>query len=271
MKFIRLPLTLRERLIESQWFWSFCILMGAVTFASVIGPFGTYIRLDWPLRIAYWVVLLGPVWLFGHWMFRSDWIAGRCAALPVPRSLLLALLVSVPIAVWVSLVNRLFFPEANELPGLVYLVAVGFGIALLWNFITDAFLGQMLPSGGEIREGDSGPEDDPATLDDAEPVFFRRLKTIRFEQLTHLTMRDHYVEACAADGSELVLMRFSDAISELENLQGARVHRSHWVVRAAVRSVLRENGRYSLELLSGHVVPISRSYVKELKAEGWLD
>ena len=45
---------------------------------------------------------------------------------------------------------------------------------------------------------------------------------------TKLKMADHYVEAFTTAGSTLVLMRFADAVSELEGADGLRVHRSYW-------------------------------------------
>jgi len=55
-------------------------------------------------------------------------------------------------------------------------------------------------------------------------------------------------------------MRFGDALNEVEGIEGARVHRSHWVARSAVRRLLREDGKMTLDLTNGTRVPVSRSY-----------
>ena len=64
-------------------------------------------------------------------------------------------------------------------------------------------------------------------------------------------------------------MRLSDAVGELEGLEGARTHRSWWVARDAVRDVARNDGRAALTLASGVVAPVSRRYARALREAGW--
>ena len=52
--------------------------------------------------------------------------------------------------------------------------------------------------------------------------------------LIYLKTADHYVEAFTTAGSTLVLMRFADAVAELDGAGGLRVHRSYWVARRHV-------------------------------------
>lgn len=81
---------------------------------------------------------------------------------------------------------------------------------------------------------------------------------------------DHYLSVHTSKGSALILSRLSDAISELEGIEGAQVHRSWWVARDAITDVRRTRNSVSLELKGGVVVPISRSNVKALRASGWI-
>jgi len=64
-------------------------------------------------------------------------------------------------------------------------------------------------------------------------------------------------------------MRLGDAIEELQGLEGAQVHRSWWVARAAIADVRRGDGRAVLTLVSGAEVPVSRTYAPQLRAAGW--
>ena len=64
-------------------------------------------------------------------------------------------------------------------------------------------------------------------------------------------------------------MRLTDALGELEGLEGAQVHRSWWVARDAVVGAERGNGRASLTLKTGAVAPVSRTYAQALRAAGW--
>ncbi|RZJ95614.1 MAG: LytTR family transcriptional regulator [Brevundimonas sp.] len=80
---------------------------------------------------------------------------------------------------------------------------------------------------------------------------------------------DHYLRVHTDRGSDLILMRLSDALEELEGLEGAQTHRSWWVARDAVRDVERGDGRAVLTLDGGLVAPVSRRYARALREAGW--
>ena len=80
---------------------------------------------------------------------------------------------------------------------------------------------------------------------------------------------DHYLRIHTDRGSDLVLMRLSDALTELEGLEGAQTHRSWWVAKDAVRGVTRGDGRATLTLEGGVEAPVSRRYAKALRDAGW--
>ena len=81
-------------------------------------------------------------------------------------------------------------------------------------------------------------------------------------------MADHYVEAFTTAGSTLILMRFADAVEELQGADGLRVHRSHWVVRRHVVKASRRNGRTVLHMTGGQEIPVSRGYLADVTAAG---
>ena len=54
-------------------------------------------------------------------------------------------------------------------------------------------------------------------------------------------------------------MRLSDAIDELDGLDGARCHRSWWVARPAVTDVIQRDGRVMLKMVGDLMVPVSRT------------
>ena len=80
---------------------------------------------------------------------------------------------------------------------------------------------------------------------------------------------DHYLRVHTDRGSDLILMRLSDALAELEGLEGAQTHRSWWVARDAVRGVTRGDGRATLTLEGGLSAPVSRRYARALREAGW--
>ena len=74
--------------------------------------------------------------------------------------------------------------------------------------------------------------------------FLDRLPEKLGRDLVYLKTADHYVEAFTTAGSTLVLMRFVDAVAELDGAGGLRVHRSYWVARSHVTGAARQEGRH---------------------------
>jgi len=92
---------------------------------------------------------------------------------------------------------------------------------------------------------------------------------LRGAQIRAVESEDHYLRIHTDRGSDLILMRLSDALIELEGLEGAQTHRSWWVARAAVRDVSRGEGRATLTLDDGVEAPVSRRYARALRDAGW--
>jgi DNA-binding LytR/AlgR family response regulator len=109
-----------------------------------------------------------------------------------------------------------------------------------------------------------GPDAPPARLLERLPA------RLRGAEIHAVEAEDHYLRLHTSKGSDLILMRLSDAISELEGLEGAQTHRSWWVARQAVQGARRLDGRAVLELPGGVKAPVSRRYARVLKAEGWF-
>jgi DNA-binding LytR/AlgR family response regulator len=107
------------------------------------------------------------------------------------------------------------------------------------------------------------PGDEPARFLDRLP------SKLRGARLIAVQAEDHYLRLHTDRGSDLILMRLSDALAELEGLEGAQTHRSWWAARDAVASVARGDGRAALTLDGGLVVPVSRRYAKALRDAGW--
>jgi DNA-binding LytR/AlgR family response regulator len=104
----------------------------------------------------------------------------------------------------------------------------------------------------------------PSRFMDRLPVRLRHARLIAIEA------EDHYLRVHTDAGSDLVLMRLSDALAELDGVSGARTHRSWWVARDAVVDVVNSNGRTTLTLKGEIAAPVSRSSRATLAKEGWF-
>ncbi len=99
------------------------------------------------------------------------------------------------------------------------------------------------------------------------PRLFRRFGDPKANSISRVTVRDHYVDVYTNRGKETLLLRFSDALAELDGWPGQRVHRSHWVADSAVRAFRKENGRAFVVLRDGSEIPVSRGYLEEVEAQ----
>ena len=92
--------------------------------------------------------------------------------------------------------------------------------------------------------------------------FLSRLPDHLGTQLLHLQMEDHYLRATTVNGSDLILMRFRDALQELSDFDGFQVHRSWWVARNAVTKLSRQGRKIELLMMDGTRVPVSAAFRK---------
>lgn len=210
-------------------------------------------------RLSYWlpVMLIGASW--GHLcsrlieryidMDRRPWLA----------VVTLTLVISGPLAVMVWAVTSLFFNDdrsidLSHLPDFLLPVLVVTGAISALN----VFLART-----PVQTHAAAPGAKPARFIDRLP-FKLRGAAIRAVQ-----SEDHYLRIHTDRGSDLILMRLSDALTEMEGLEGAQTHRSWWVAKDAVQDVSRGDGRATLTLEGGVEAPVSRRYAKALRDAGW--
>jgi DNA-binding LytR/AlgR family response regulator len=90
----------------------------------------------------------------------------------------------------------------------------------------------------------------------------------RQAELYAVSSEDHYLRVHTSLGQELILLRLSDAIRELTGAAGLQVHRSWWIATPAVCGVSRQAGKTSLVLKDGSQVPVSRTFMSDVRAAG---
>jgi hypothetical protein len=85
-----------------------------------------------------------------------------------------------------------------------------------------------------------------------------------------VSAEDHYLRVHTSAGSTLILLRLADALAELDGIEGAQVHRSWWVARAAILGALRDGRKLNLKLKGEIEAPVSRPNIKALQDSGWV-
>jgi hypothetical protein len=232
---------------------SLAITLAAGLFLSLAGAFGTgEAPMVW--RLAYWLplMLVGWVWsvVVSRFVFRSGLFAEPTWA----RVAIASVLAALPVTVAVGVVGRLAFGVhyASGPPLLVFAyVLVVCVLLMLINIAVD-------------RQPTTQASDKP-------PKFLDRLPLkLRGAEVWAVEAEDHYLRLHTSKGQDLILMRLSDAVSELQGIEGAQVHRSWWIARDAITDAQRGDGRATLTLKDGSQVPVSRTYARLLRQRGWF-
>ena len=225
---------------------------------ALSGAFGSLQAPLW-LRLIYWIplMLLGAVW--GHVWSRlvERWI--DVDEKPWLAVVILTVVITGPVALTVWLFTGLVFErELYPLSVLPLMLGPVLTITAVMSAI-NVFLSKAQPV--QTHAAPTGAA--PARFPDRLPM------KLRGAVIRAVQAEDHYLRIHTDRGSDLILMRLSDALDELEGLEGAQTHRSWWVAKDAVRDVARGDGRATLTLEGGVIVPVSRRYAKALRDAGW--
>ena len=229
---------------------SFCGLM-----LSIWSPFQTH-YLTYSSRLLLWLSLclsgaigtacvdgLLAIWKQTPSMFQRILLQSVGATIPVSAILVYAL------------------PHSGA-PFIITTIVLAWTISLSITGVGELLRAQRRPNERQIG---SQPER-------MAPVLTKRLPVqLKEGQIMALKSEDHYVRVYTDIGSALLLMRLSDAIAETEPLDGLQTHRSWWVARSAVKSVIRKTRSAELVLDGAELtVPVSRTGLQKLKVETWV-
>ena len=230
----------------------------AGVFLAAVGAFQTG---EAPVvtRFIYWI----PVMLVGATggivvsvlVDRGGWFDDR----PALQGMLIAVTLTAPLTVFIWVISIGAFHRFD------------FDLADLRFFVGPVFIVTCAMTALNYFTQKAPPETHAAPAGAAPPRFLERLPVkLRGSEIFAVEAEDHYLRLHTSKGQDLILMRMGDAVAELEGLEGAQVHRSWWVAKAAVKDSRRGDGRATLTLKDGARVPVSRAYAKALRASGWI-
>ncbi len=103
------------------------------------------------------------------------------------------------------------------------------------------------------------------------PRLYARLPDVGTAKVARLSVSDHYTVVYMSDGStHRLLMRFADAVREMDDVEGFCTHRSHWVARHSIVEGARRGNRELVVLDCGTEVPVSKTYRQFVADAGFL-
>ncbi|WP_434616971.1 LytTR family DNA-binding domain-containing protein [Azospirillum sp. B2RO_4] len=251
------------------------LLAASILALALLGPFGTFRDMGFAVRLAYW----GGQIVSGWSMFELVILVTRRLLPNLERTWPLMLAAAyLTVSILQTLVVALL---ESRLRGQDFLTPAG--LAEMYGYVlVITTLVSALPVWLELRDhgvvGHQPPAPPQVPVPGGEPTadrpapFLDRIPAKLGRDLLALEMEDHYVRVHTALGSDLILMRMRDAVAELAGLDGRQVHRSYWVAASAVAAVERKpDGKLSLRLTNGLLVPVSRTHAPSVRAAGWVE
>jgi LytTr DNA-binding domain len=272
----RLPLAKREMqdarfraapVASPAWWGGFIRIMAVgVAVSAFLALTGAMETIQWPLwrRFAYWtplMMLTTPVAVVWHPI--SERIE-RFLPQPLMLWVVTSALVALPITLIVWAYTRVF----NGWPLHLDILPFFYGPTLTVT-LAMVGIGMLLERPGTVTHA-AAPVQGVAPSPVRAKFLDRLTAKLMGGTLYAIKAEDHYLRLYTSKGEDLILMRLSDALLELEGLEGAQTHRSWWVAKEAVQSVQREDGKVALVLPGGISAPVSRANVKPLREAGWV-
>lgn len=239
-------MTAFDRSLQSthrKWRAVLAVWAGLSIVATLAGPFGTMEALPLLPRALYWSTVVAVAIMLDRGLSRL----GRAIRQGLAMHLGLVFTYAIIMASLVWVLNSYLFDGWGRVGQWFWLVFI---IPVISGGVHALFLWFR-----------------PVPERAANTNFLARLPVQMRGDLIRLEAQDHYLKVVTDQGTDLILMRISDAEQELGST-GLRVHRSHWVAHDAIREVRRKQGRVNLSMKDGSTVPVSRGYVAALKATG---
>ena len=237
----------------------------AAVFLALSGAFGTG-EAPFLVRLGYWFCAIGAGSLIGttaaEAMQKAGWLRGGL----VPTVGLITAAMAAPLTLTSWALSGLIMNQGYSPSRLPEFALPVFAVTLVISTI-NVLIGMQRHAAAAVTHAEVLA---PGQV--AKPVrFLERIpRKLRGGDLLALQAEDHYLRLHTTAGSDLILMRLSDAIAELDGVEGAQTHRSWWVAKDAVADVERGDGRAVLKLKDGVEAPVSRTYAKALRDAGWF-
>ncbi len=266
--------TLRE--LQAAWrsprLWA--TFLAIVLIFAITGPYGTLARLMLGPRFGYWLLLQAVAWSVAivFSIAAEILLRGRVASM-FARMMIGSIAAALPIGFGISVVNFAFFGTTPTVADSLHQSLGAIPLCILFCILSYLTMHRQIAVAGSdlaetkttaIATGDMLAATE-IRLRTPQPPILSRLKPENRGALVRLTVCDHYTEVVTTRGRELVLLRFGDALTEIGNIDGMRVHRSHWVAAEHVARLKRDNGKLFVIARDGAAVPVSRSYVEAVR------
>jgi len=255
-----LQIALREmsKTISSYKFW--LCLFSIICILALSAPFGSNEIYNLIQRFFYWGAITLTTCFIGFFVniTISTYFTRKTNKLMFSRAVS-AISTGIVVSIWVYLINAYVIGIIPaSWPNFLF-------FALMCTIVTVAISTLMFALYDTIEDLEQRALQFNEKTSIARSTFYHRLPRKLGTDIISLNAQDHYVEVTTTKGRELILIRLSDAISELEEIAGQQIHRSWWVTKKHIANTKRKNGRLNIVLSNENEIAVSRSYLEQTK------
>lgn len=236
---------------------------------SIAGPFGTYSRVGTFGHFALWFLLIATVTIGIYACFALiTSVTGLTYGWQFDSALIIlgAFVGGTIIDVELSILPQ--FAPLDQ-PAWIWLViyvgAIMLAVLLVRRSVPaidtsfEADLAKLQQRAAGVAEG----VPDNANAEPSTPVRARlaeRLSIPDHAEILRVSADGHHIEVTTCAKTYRTRLRFSDALKELDGLDGIITHRSHWVAQSAAVGWIPCGPKPVVVLRNGNTVPVSRTY-----------
>lgn len=241
---------------------------------GIVGAFGSY-NYDLVFRVILWLGICGVAGIiaitieYGLVRFGARWrsMIAWWAALTLGLALaMVPVIFALNVQSGEPIVSALARFTRNSFAISAVLTAARLAIGLLIEIRSAGETGSI-PRPSETKTHDAVAAPQQATR----PALSARLApALQDAPIQALKSEGHYVRVIIPNRSELVLMRFADAVAEMDGRAGMQVHRSWWIARDAIADSRVREGRLEVRIDDEIWAPVSRTYRSDLRETGWI-
>ena len=246
---------------------SISVVMGL--FIGYLAPFGMGELPLW-MSVSYWVFtcIIG-YFIYTPFIHFGNAILARKLSVHWHRVAISTLLASAVMSFTVPIITWLFFNMTIEFDKQFWqvfpkAVVIG-GVITIVSLMRDRMKLQQVQLTEKQALVESHEHQVEQVVNEKLEQFIAQLPLEKRGDLLCLEMSDHYLKVYTDKGHHLVLMRFKDALIQLEDVEGMQTHRSWWVALSAIESMKKENRKMVLVLSNGVEVAVSRTFSDNVK------
>jgi DNA-binding LytR/AlgR family response regulator len=260
--------TLRELqlFIRSRRFWATFSLV--VLIFAVSGPYGTFERMTFGVRLGYWLIVHAATWAIAiTFSLAAEVLLRERLGNTLLRMMIGSLVAALPIGFALGLIDFAFTGDWAETGNGLRRALVALPLCALFCLLTYTAMHRQIAAAATHPASSEPPSAlvPPTARPPSSPDILERLKPQNRGRLVRLSVEDHYTEVITTRGRELILLRFADALKELGDTPGLQVHRSHWVAEAQVEKLRRDNGKLLVVMSDGSEIPVSRPNLEAVR------